>query len=213
MSVCWGKHFLNVETLWPIRIDLKKKKITWNHYEIIFRMQLVGTDGQIKGISPLQKDFAIINWPCFTRAGLTHTVYLGVLRFVTYLKGLTHHCFSEERVRWPSLFSCRLRNCCILIYNPILGLLPLYPLTFVKQKSTGHHNLWSQDVFLAVCRRTEMGWRKVFKFAASSTWNKLQKDKKLNEPVLLDGFKTMLNDLAEETSGCRCPVWFIVLQR
>lgn len=119
-----------------------------------------------------------------------HTHCVSFFRFVTYLKDLTHHCFSEERVRWPSLSSCTLKNCCILIYNPILGLLPSYPLTFTKQKSAAHHNLWSQDIFLA----------------ASSTWNKLQKDKKLNEPVLLDVLRTMLNDLSDLSfrSGSQC---------
>lgn len=90
-----------------------------------------------------------------------------------------------------------LKICCILIYDPILVLLPLYPLTFIKQKSTDHYNLWPQDIFLAVCRKSQNwtgGEGRFLNLPLPPLETRCKKTKKLDEPVLLDIFKTMLND-------------------
>lgn len=48
------------------------------------------------------------------------TVYHGALRFITYLKTLTHHCVLYFRVRWSALSILTL----FIIYKADLGLLP-----------------------------------------------------------------------------------------
>ncbi len=99
----------------------------------------------------------------------------------------------------------RLQHWYIFIYKAILGLLPSYLLTYISVNNIGTYNLRSQDLFLlSVSKvRTELGI-KACKYAAPSTWNKLQKSMKLNKLVSLVPFKRMLTDLEAATSGCRC---------
>ncbi len=143
------------------------------------------------------------------RAYMLWTLYHGALRFVTNLKAFTHHCLLYEGVGWSSLSSRKLVHWLIVTYKAILGLLPVCLLTYIKQKSTGDFNLLSQDLFLLSVPkvRSELG-KKVFKFAAPFTRNKLQKDLKRNELVLFDIFKRMLNDMEEGASA-----WFIFLRQ
>ncbi len=139
------------------------------------------------------------------------TVYHGALRFITGFKVLTHHCDLYERVGWPSLSMRRLQHWYIFIYKDILGLLQSYLLTYISVNNIGTYNLRSQDLFLLSVPkvRTELG-KKAFKYAAPSTWNKLQKSMKLNKLVSLVAFKRMLTDLEAATSGCRCFAWCVM---
>ncbi len=65
--------------------------------------------------------------------------------------------------------------------------------------------LCSQDLFLLTVPKVRTELEKgSFKYAAPSAWNQLQNDLNLQELVSLDTFEVILNDLAADTSGCRC---------
>ena len=110
--------------------------------------------------------------------------------------------FNSKKV---SLSTHRLRHLHILIYEAILGFLPSYLLSYINRSNAGTYNLQSQDLLLLSVPkvRTELG-KKVFRFAAPSAWNLLQKTLKHNELVSLNSFKVKLDDLEAKTSGCRC---------
>ncbi len=109
------------------------------------------------------------------------------------------------------LYQCGDFNTGISSYKDILGLLQSYLLTYISVNNIGTYNLRSQDLFLLSVPkvRTELG-KKAFKYAAPSTWNKLQKSMKLNKLVSLVAFKRMLTDLEAATSGCRCFAWCVM---
>ena len=87
----------------------------------------------------------------------------------------THYCQLYSRVGWPALSSRRLSHYCIFIYKAILGVLPSY-LCSLMRESAGPHFLRSQDLVLLSVRnvRTEQG-KKAFVYSAPTVWNTLQK--------------------------------------
>lgn len=101
------------------------------------------------------------------------TVYDYALRFITGCGNLVHHC---------TLYAATKLGCFLLICVH----------TCVKTKINMACALM---IFNRCCPRvrTELD-KKAFKYAAPSSWNKVQKDLKLSELITMGDFKSILKD-------------------
>ena len=88
----------------------------------------------------------------------------------------------------------------------MLGKLPYYICSLIKQKVASSYCLRSQDiVLLDVPRvRTVLG-KTAFMCAAPLAWNSLQAKLKLSIFISLNVFKACLNEMLSDTLGiCKC---------
>ncbi len=139
-----------------------------------------------------------------------NSVYHGALRFFTYSKALTHHCFLYSQVGWPASSSRRLKHWYVFIYKVILALLPSYLQQNIFQKGVNNYGLRSQDYYLLSIPkvRNNMG-KRAFSYAAPFDRNQLQDKLCLKELVSLNDFRCILKDLVVESPNCKCFEWIV----
>jgi hypothetical protein len=132
-------------------------------------------------------------------------LYHGALRFITGCKFSTHHCELYKRVAWPSLSIRRKMHWYLLIYKAILGCLPIYLCCLIQRTSFKSYSLRSQSIYNLCVPfvRTELG-KTSFKYAATSDWNLLQKEIKLQNLVSYNNFKSLLCNLERNQTVCDC---------
>lgn len=132
-------------------------------------------------------------------------LYHGALRFITGCRFSTHHCDLYKMVGWSPLNIRRQKYWYLFIYKAILGYLPSYLCSLIKQKLPGHYSLRSKSIhnLCVPFAITKLG-KNAFKYAAASDWNLLQTEMKLKNLVSCGHFKYFLNNHQSNLMVCKC---------